>query len=53
MAAGEGDAVMKTPEHYGSDVLFFFDGRPLELALYEALFRRMEAEFPDGAVKVQ
>lgn len=44
---------MKTPEHYEADVLFFFDGRPLELALYEALFRRMEAEFPDGAVKVQ
>ena len=44
---------MKTPERYEADVLFFFDGRPLELALYEALFRRMEAEFPDGTVKVQ
>nr|WP_326185655.1 DUF5655 domain-containing protein [uncultured Oscillibacter sp.] len=44
---------MKTPEHYASDVLFFFDGRPLELALYEALFRRMDAAFPDASVRVQ
>ena len=26
---------MKTSEHDGTDVLFFFDGKPLELALYE------------------
>ena len=44
---------MQTPEHYESDVLFFFDGKPVELALYEALFWRMEAEFPDASVKVQ
>lgn len=44
---------MKTPEHYESDILFFFDGRPLELALYQALFRRLDAEFPDGSVRVQ
>ena len=44
---------MKTPEYYGSDILAFFDSKPLELALYEALFRRMEAAFPDAAVKVQ
>ena len=44
---------MKTADYYGSDVLAFFDGKPLELALYEALFRRMEAAFPDAAVKVQ
>lgn len=44
---------MKTPEHYESDVLFFFDGKPLELSLYETLFRRMEMEFPDATVKVQ
>ena len=44
---------MQTPEHYESDVLFFFDGKPWELALYETLFRRMEAEFPDASVKVQ
>ena len=44
---------MKTPEHYESDILFFFDGRPLELALYQALFRRMEPEFSGASVKVQ
>ena len=44
---------MKTPEYYESDVLRFFNGRPLELSLYEALFRRMEMEFPDASVKVQ
>lgn len=44
---------MKTPEHYESDILFFFDGRPAELALYQAFFRRMEAAFPDASVRVQ
>ena len=44
---------MKISEHYTSDVLFFFDGKPLELALYEALFRHLEAEFPDASVRVQ
>ena len=44
---------MKTPAHYMSDVLFFFDGRPLELALYETLFRHLEAELPDASVRVQ
>ena len=31
----------------------FFDGHPEELALYEALFRRMDGAFPEGTVKVQ
>ena len=44
---------MTTPEHYGSDVLFFFDGRPAELALYQALERAMVARFPEASVKVQ
>ena len=44
---------MKKPEHYESDILFFFDGKPLELSQYETLFRRMETEFPDATVKVQ
>ena len=26
---------MRVPEHYAADVLFFFDGHPEELALYE------------------
>ena len=44
---------MKIPEHYGADILFFFDGKPLELALYEALFLRLDAEFPEASVRVQ
>ena len=28
---------MHTPEHYQSDMLFFFDGRPEALSLYQAL----------------
>lgn len=44
---------MKTPEHYASDTLFFFDGRPLELELYRRLFQCMEADFPEASVKVQ
>ena len=44
---------MKTPAHYAPDVLFFFDGKPAELALYETMFRHMEEVFPDASVKVQ
>ena len=44
---------MTTPEHYESDVLFFFDGKPAELALYQALERAMAARFPEASVKVQ
>ncbi len=29
---------MNTQEHYQSDLLFYFDGHPLELALYQRLF---------------
>ena len=44
---------MRIPEHCAADVLFFFDGHPAELALYEALFRAVEKVFPEGSVKVQ
>lgn len=44
---------MRTPEHYDADTLFFFSGKPREHALYEALFHRMEAAFPNASVKVQ
>ena len=44
---------MNIPEHYPSDLLFYFDGRPQELALYEALFQAMSAAFPEARVKVQ
>lgn len=40
-------------ENYAADLLFYFDRRPEELALYQALFRQMEAAFPDASVKVQ
>ena len=44
---------MNVPEHYIQDVLVFFDGRPLELALYQAMFRELESLFPEGSVRVQ
>ena len=44
---------MEQSEYYQSDVLSFFEGHPAELALYEALFARMEERFPDARVKVQ
>ena len=44
---------MKLPEHYEADVLFFFSGHPIELALYQAFFPQMQAAFPDASVKVQ
>ena len=44
---------MRVPEHYTADAGMFFDGHPAELALYEALFRRMDGAFPEGTVKVQ
>ena len=44
---------MKLPERYESDVLFFFDGRTLELALYQTLFRSLETAFLEASVRVQ
>lgn len=44
---------MNTPEHYESDLLFYFDGRPVELSLYRQLFAAMDSAFPDASVKVQ
>lgn len=44
---------MKVPEHYESDVLFFFDGRPDALALYRALAEGLERIAPEASVKVQ
>ena len=44
---------MKTPEHYENDLLFFFDGKPAELALYQALYNQLDAAFPGASVKVQ
>lgn len=44
---------MNVSEHYFADVLMFFDGKPLELSLYQALFRRLEEHFPESSVQVQ
>lgn len=44
---------MKTPEHYESDLFFYFDGRPVELSLYRRLFAAMASALPDASVKVQ
>lgn len=44
---------MNIPAQYESDVLFFFRDKPLELALYQALFQQMDAAFPQASVKVQ
>ena len=44
---------MQTSEHYRSDVLFFFEGRPAELSLYETLFDQLDRLFPTGSAKVQ
>jgi hypothetical protein len=40
-------------DHLESDTLFFFDGRPDALALYEALTDLMKKTLPEFTVKVQ
>ena len=44
---------MTTPEYYTQDLLAYFEGRPMELALYEKLFHRLEVLCPECRVKVQ
>lgn len=44
---------MNVSEDYFADVLMFFDGKPLELSLYQALFEQLEKLFPGGSVRVQ
>lgn len=44
---------MNLPEHYESDVLLFFDGRPEQLALYWPLHEAVDRDFPQASVKVQ
>ncbi len=44
---------MDKSEHYESDVLFFFEGKPRELALYQVLFDMMCRRFPKARVNVQ
>lgn len=44
---------MEKPEHYEEDILYYFRRKPQELSLYQALFRKLEADFPAAAVRVQ
>lgn len=44
---------MNLPEHYESDVLFFFDGKPETLALFRGLCQKLDAAFPETSVRVQ
>jgi hypothetical protein len=44
---------MESSDHYVSDLLFYFDGHPLELALYQAFFGALEARLPQARVQVQ
>ena len=44
---------MNVPEHYDSDILYFFDGNPQRLAVYQALYQAMDRAFPQASVKVQ
>ena len=44
---------MECSEHYAADVLWYFDGKPAVLALYEALYEAMDRAFPELSVRVQ
>ncbi len=44
---------MEHSEHYAADVLWYFDGKPAELALYETLYQAMDRAFPESSVRVQ
>ena len=44
---------MQLPDYYEADVLRYFDQKPQEAALYEALFQRLCDVVPDASVKVQ
>lgn len=44
---------MNVPEHYEDDVLYFFDGNPHRLAVYQTLYDTLDRAFPQARVKVQ
>ena len=44
---------METSEQYPMDLACFFQDRPKEAALYAALYKAMDAAFPQAQVKVQ
>ncbi len=39
--------------YYEGDMLAYFSGKPLELALYQRLYDEMDRELPESTVKVQ
>ena len=44
---------MKQTAHYEADMWCFFDGKPQERTLYEALYEKLDAALPEASVKVQ
>lgn len=44
---------MEYPPHYESDILFFFEGKPAEHALYQALINRVAVHLPGTILKIQ
>ena len=44
---------MEHAEYYEADVWRFFDGKPLERELYEALYQKLDSVIPGASVKVQ
>ncbi len=43
----------RASDFLGSDVLFFFDGKPDKLALYESLVNKLTKAVPEFTIKVQ
>lgn len=46
-------AAMNLPERYQEDIFFFFNEKPKELALYQALEQAVEKRLPQAEVRVQ
>ena len=44
---------MERTAYYEGDVLAYFSGKPLELALYQALYEAMDRRMPESKVTVQ
>ena len=44
---------MEHSEYYEGDVLAYFNGKPLELTLYQTLYAAMDERMPESKVNVQ